>query len=350
VWDGDQIYFCLEQAGATPLYKVPADGNGKPERITDGDSTVTGFDVRREVIAETRTTATVPAELFVDDRRVSHVTSNFTSLAEVQEPERYIATSKDGSEVECWILRPPGFDKHARYPVLLNVHGGPFAQYGYRFHDEFSVYAGAGYVVVYCNPRGSSGYSQEWGRAIRGPSNDQGPGLGTVDADDVMACIETALKRFDFCDPRRLGVMGGSYGGYMTSWLVGHTDIFQAALSERAVNNWISFFGSSDNGHVFKGEIGSWPSEDVEGYLKISPTTYADAINTPLMIMHSENDLRCDIEQAQYLFTLLRLQRKEVEFVRFPAESHELTRSGSPHHRVQRFEIILDWFGKHLTE
>ena len=172
--------------------------------------------------------------------------------------------------------------------------------------------------------------------------------MGTVDADDVMACIETAVARYEFCDSGRLGIMGGSYGGFMTSWLVGHTNMFKAALSERAVNNWISFFGSSDNGHVFKGEIGSWPFEDIDAYLKISPTTYADAIETPLMIMHSEDDLRCNIEQAQYLFTHLRLRLKEVEMVRFPAESHELTRSGSPHHRIQRFDILLEWFDRYL--
>jgi dipeptidyl aminopeptidase/acylaminoacyl peptidase len=245
-------------------------------------------------------------------------------------------------------MRPAGFREGERYPVLLNIHGGPFTQYGNKFFDEFQVYTGAGYVVVYCNPRGSSGYTEEWGRAIRGPAAD-GPGMGTVDYEDVMACIETALGRYDFCDPDRLGVMGGSYGGFMTSWIVGHSNMFHAAISERAVNNWVSFFGSSDTGPFFKGEIGAWPFEDVEAHLSTSPTTFAGNINTPLLILHSENDLRCDIEQAQHLFHILRLQRKEVEFVRFTGESHELTRSGNPVHRVRRFGIVLDWFARHLT-
>lgn len=349
VWEGAHVYFCLEESGATPLYKVAADGSQKPERVTGGDLSVTGYDVGNGIVANTHTTPTAPAELYIGDRRVTEVSTAFTSSVEVVEPQRYVALSEDGSEVECWLMRPTGFEQGSRYPVLLSVHGGPFTQYGYRFFDEFQVYAGAGYVVLFCNPRGSSGYGEAWARAIRGPAAEQGPGMGSVDYEDVMACLETALERFDFCDPERLGVMGGSYGGFMTSWIVGRTDVFRAALSERAVNNWVSFFGSSDAGPSIKGEIGAWPFEDIQAHLRISPTSYASSIETPLLIMHSEDDLRCDIEQAQHLFAILRLRKKEVELVSFPAESHELTRSGSPAHRLQRFEIILEWFERYLT-
>src|SRR5204863_1577428 len=140
--------------------------------------------------------------------------------------QRFSATSADGSEVEAWVVRPTGFEEGERYPTLFNVHGGLFTQYGNRFFDEFQLQAGAGYAVVYANPRGSSGYSEAWGRAIRGPSNDQGPGWGTVDYQDLTAAIETAVERFDFVDADRLGVLGGSYGGYMTSWIVGPTNRF----------------------------------------------------------------------------------------------------------------------------
>src|SRR5438046_9958446 len=134
------------------------------------------------------------------------------------------------------MMRPAEMQEGTKYPVLLNIHGGPFTQYGNKFFDEFHIYNGAGYAVVYCNPRGSSGYSEDWGRAIRGGSNGQGPGWGTVDHQDVLACIDEALRRFDFCDPERVGVMGGSYGGYMTSWVVGHpgAERFKAAISERS--------------------------------------------------------------------------------------------------------------------
>ncbi|MDP8955809.1 MAG: prolyl oligopeptidase family serine peptidase, partial [Actinomycetota bacterium] len=235
-----------------------------------------------------------------------------------------------------------------KYPMLLNVHGGPFTQYGNKFFDEFQVYAGGGYVVVYSNPRGSSGYSEDWGRAIRGPKEGLGPGWGTVDYEDCMAVVDEAVKRFEFIDPDRLGVMGGSYGGYMTSWIIGHTDRFQAAISERSVNQFVSEWGSSDYGWDFKGYLGSFLWEDFDAYVKMSPATYATQITTPLLILHSENDLRCPIEQAEHLFVTLRLLKRDVEMVRFPAEGHELTRSGNPTHRVQRFEIILDWLRERL--
>jgi dipeptidyl aminopeptidase/acylaminoacyl peptidase len=143
-------------------------------------------------------------------------------------------------------------------------------------------------------------------------------------------------------------VMGGSYGGYMTSWIVGHTDRFSAACSERAVNSLVSQYGSSDIGHFIRSYVGAYLFEDFEAYVRHSPATYAERMTTPLLILHSENDLRCNIEQAEQLYTTMRLLRRDVELVRFPGESHELTRSGSPAHRVQRFEVLLDWFGRKL--
>jgi dipeptidyl aminopeptidase/acylaminoacyl peptidase len=272
----------------------------------------------------------------------------FAQGRELAQPERFTARSEDGTEVDCWIVRPAGFEAGKRYPTLLSIHGGPFSQYSTGFFDEFQVYAGGGYAVVYSNPRGSSGYSEEWGRAIRGPSNDQGPGWGTVDYQDLIAAVDTAVERFDFVDPDRLGVLGGSYGGYMTTWIVGHTNRFKAACSERAVNNLVSAYGSSDVFWAFAGMLGSFLYEDFDTWVGRSPTSYANDIETPLLVMHSENDLRCSVEQAEHLFITLRLARKDVELVRFPAESHELSRSGSPIHRVQRFEILLDWFDRYL--
>lgn len=346
-WDGDEVVFGVEDGGNVHLYRAPADGSRPPELVAGGERWVHGWDASAGEVVYSASTATSLPELYRGERQLTSFGAAFADGRELVEPERFTATSADGSEVEAWILRPAGLEQGSRYPVLLNIHGGPFTQYGNKFFDEFQVYAGAGYAVVYSNPRGSSGYSEEWGRAIRGDGD--GPGWGSVDYEDVMAVTDEALRRFEFCDPERVGVMGGSYGGYLTSWILGHTDRFQAACSERAVNTFYSMHGSSDFGWFFKAYMGKYLHEDVEAYLRYSPLTYAERITTPLLILHSENDLRCNVEQAEQLFTVLRLLNRDVELVRFPAEGHELTRSGSPAHRVQRFELLLDWFGRKLA-
>ncbi len=348
-WDAEHLVFVVEDHGNIHLYRVAADGSAPPELVVGGERAVTGFDAVAGHLVFTATEPTMLPALFVDDRRLTRLAEPFAAGRELASPERYTAVSADGSEVDAWVMRPAGFEPGRTYPALLNIHGGPFGQYGNEFFDEFQVYSGGGYVVLYSNPRGSSGYSEEWGRAIRGPG-EAGPGWGSVDYEDCMAVVDEALRRFDFIDPDRLGVIGGSYGGYMTSWIVAHTDRFKAAISERAVNQFVSEWGSSDFGFDFKGYSGTFLYEDVENYLKVSPTTYAENIRTPLMILHSEDDLRCPVEQAEQLFVTLRMLKRPVELVRFPAESHELTRSGSPVHRVQRFELVLEWFDRYLKE
>ena len=347
IWDGDSIVFAIEDRGNVHVYRVSPDG-GEPELLAGGDIVLSGYDVVDGQVARTGSTAPNLAELYVDEKQLTEIGKEFaggpraeSSPSASPRSRRTAPRSRPGSR------GPPASRRARRYPVLLNIHGGPFTQYGNGFFDETQVYAGGGYAVVYANPRGSSGYAEEWGRAIMGPG-ELGPGWGSVDYEDLTAVVDTALERYDFIDPERLGVLGGSYGGYMTSWIVSHTNRFKAAISERAVNNLVSMYGSSDVGWVFKGYHGDFVHDDVDTYLKISPWTYAKQIETPLLILHSENDLRCNIEQAEVLFTTLRLLGKEVEFVRFPAESHELTRSGNPVHRVQRFELVLEWFDRYL--
>ena len=349
IWDGDRIVFSVEDGGNIHLYAVNADGSAVPERIVDGEHVLGGYDVRDGKTAYTASTHTTMREVHADGRALTNVGRAFTEGRELARPERFTARSKDGYEVDAWIVRPPGFEPGKRYPAILTIHGGPFTQYGTGFFDEVQVYAGGGYVVLFSNPRGGSGYSEEHGRAIRGPVGDAGPGWGTVDYDDVIGVVDTALEQFDFIDPDRLGVIGGSYGGYMTSWIIGHTNRFKAAISERAVNNLVSMFGSSDLFWVFHRQFGGPLWDHVDAYLEKSPSTYAKNIETPVLVLHSEQDLRCNIEQGEHLFSLLRLLGKEVEMVRFPAESHELSRSGSPRHRVIRFETILEYFGRYLS-
>jgi dipeptidyl aminopeptidase/acylaminoacyl peptidase len=348
IWDGDRIIFVVDDDGRVPVYEVRADGSAPPQVLLASEGGLTGFDVAGDTIVHTTTTPTTLAEVFVGDRMLTDVGADFQADVSLSAPERFVAIAPDGTEVPAWVMRPRGFDPDETYPAVLNIHGGPFTQYGERFFDEFQVYAGAGYVVLYANPRGSSGYSESWGRAIRGPAANAGPGWGSVDHDDLMAVTDEAIKRFSFIDAERMGVMGGSYGGYMTSWIVGHTDRFRCGISERAVNDMASEDGSSDLAGFFRGYIGAYPWEAPDAYREVSPLTYAGQITTPLLILHSEDDLRCPINQGEQLFTVLRSLKREVEFVRFPAESHELTRSGSPTHRVQRFELVLEWLDRHL--
>jgi dipeptidyl aminopeptidase/acylaminoacyl peptidase len=228
--------------------------------------------------------------------------------------------------------------------VLLNIHGGPFGQYGENFFDEFQVYAAAGYGVVFCNPRGSSGQDTSFARALVGD-------MGGPDYRDVIAAFEAALDRMPWADRSRLGVMGGSYGGFMTTWIIGHDHRFKAAVSERAVNDWYSMQGASDIGGTFNRQyLGDTATiqDDLDAVLRQSPLTYAKHIETPVLILHSENDLRCPISQAEQLFVVLKQRRQDVEFVRFPDEDHELSRAGRPTHRVDRFNVILDYLSRKL--
>jgi dipeptidyl aminopeptidase/acylaminoacyl peptidase len=350
IWDGDRLVFAVEDGGNTHLYAVAADGSSQPQRLVGGEQAIAGYDARDGAIAYVASTYTTMREVYAgtEGTRLTNVGRSFVGERELIEPERFSATSQDGYEVDAWILRPPHFAEGSRYPAILTIHGGPFTQYGTGFFDEFQVMAAGGYVVLASNPRGGSGYSEAHGRAIRGPVGDAGPGWGVLDYQDLMAVVDTALERYDFVDGERLGVIGGSYGGFMTSWIIGHTNRFRAAISERAVNNLVSMFGSSDLFWVFERQFGGPLWDNVDAYIDRSPSTYAQQIDTPVLVLHSEQDLRCNIEQGEHLFTLLRLLGKEVELLRFPSESHELTRSGSPRHRVVRFEAVLDWFDRYL--
>jgi dipeptidyl aminopeptidase/acylaminoacyl peptidase len=246
-----------------------------------------------------------------------------------------VTTAPDGYPVHGWLVLPEGEGPH---PVLRVVHGGPFAQQEWALFDEAQVYASAGYAVVVGNPRGSAGYGQKHGHAIT-------YGYGTVDVDDVLALLDVALERPDL-DASRVGVMGGSYGGFMTSWLAAHHgERFRAAWSERAVNAWDSMAGSSDIGYMF---VDAYIGSDPEVQRDRSPLSYASQIRIPFAVVHSEEDWRCPLEQAQRMFVALRRAGADAEFLLFPGEGHELTRTGRPRHRVQRFEAVLDWWARHL--
>ncbi len=359
-WVGDQLVFVAEDGGNVHLYRVPADGTQAPQIIAGGDRWISDWHWSGGTLAFVSATATRQGELVTmpltlggnagAERTLTSLAQPFADSITVAAPQRFVATSADGSQVECWAIAPLGAVPGVRYPTLLNVHGGPFTQYGNRFFDEFQLQSSAGFGVLYCNPRGSSGYSEQWGRAIRFPEaeNDPGSGWGTVDYEDVMACVDTACQQFDWIDQDRLGILGGSYGGFMTSWVIGHTDRFKAACSERACNNLLTMEHSSDISGFFKSWAGRDYLTDPAPYIRHSPVTYVRDMTTPVLIIHSEDDLRCPINQAEELFVALRMLGRDPVMVRFPGENHELSRGGAPGHRVARAKLILDWFRQRL--
>jgi len=348
--DGRSIVVAGEDHGDVGLWRAAASGHEPPGRIVGGARSINGFSASADgrVLAFAASSPTAPAEVFTcradggDERRLSELNRAWTDSVALSAPERFRFT-RAGFELDVWVMRPAGFVAGQRHPTLVNIHGGPHAQYGHNFFDEFQVYAGAGYAVVYTNPRGSQGYGEAFTQAVVG---DWGGG----DYADVMGALDEAVARYPFIDPDRLGVLGGSYGGFLTSWIVGHSKRFKAACSERAVNCQYTMFGTSDIGHSFNVvELGGpMPWEDMARYIERSPLTYAKDVVTPLLIIHSEDDLRCPIEQGEQLFVALKKLRREVRFIRFPGENHEMSRSGKPRHRLERFRHILDWFGAYL--
>jgi dipeptidyl aminopeptidase/acylaminoacyl peptidase len=356
VWDGEHLLFSLEDHGNVHLYRVPADGSGPAAPVLDGTRVVSGFDLAGGTLAFVAGTPTELPELFVRDpdgteRRLTSVGRAFLDAVPVSAPEPFRVASPAGDgDIDAWLVRPAEPAPGERVPVLLSIHGGPMSQYTNSWLDEFQLWVGAGYAVVYCNPHGSTGHTDAWARAIRPPEAAEVPGTGWggIDAQDVLAVLDAALERFPDLDGERVGVLGGSYGGYLTTWMIANTDRFVAACSERAANNLESLEWASDAAGYFRHEFGVSHVEAPEVYRRLSPMSKVRDITTPVLILHSENDLRCSIEQADQLFVALRLLGRPVEYWRFPEEGHELSRSGAPRHRVQRAEIILDWFGRHL--
>jgi len=260
---------------------------------------------------------------------------------ELSAPESHWIDSTDGAKVQVWLMKPPGFKPKKKYPAVLEIHGGPHAQYGEAFFHEFQVLAAAGYVVVFSNPRGSKGYGEEHCAAIRGQ-------WGQADWDDVQA-VTAFMQQQPFIDSKKMGVMGGSYGGYMTNWVIGHTHDFAGAISDRCVSNLVSMVGSSDlplvPGEYWDGN--SW--DNTEAIWEQSPLKHFGNVKTPTLVIHSEGDLRCNIEQSEQVFAALKLRGIPTRLVRYPTTtSHGMSRQGPPDLRMHRLGQILEWWAKYL--
>jgi dipeptidyl aminopeptidase/acylaminoacyl peptidase len=331
--------------GGVRLLAVDADApDAEPEVLLDGEVVVS----RHAVSPDGSTVVVVAADpqragdlAVVRDRRPEWLTDVSARLREtgIRPLREHEAASFDGYPVHGWVVLPdPATFGEGPHPVLLCIHGGPNTQYDWALFDEAQVYAGAGYAVLLCNPRGSAGYGVEHSRSVR-------HAMGSVDADDVIAFLDHALADDSLpLDRERQGVMGGSYGGYMTALLTTRTDRFRAAVVERGYLDATSFVGSSDIGWFFPGEYHGSP----EAMLDQSPMSHVGNVTTPTLVIHSEADWRCPVEQGQRWFTALKTRGVPTELLLFPGEGHELSRSGRPQHRRQRFEHILRWWAEYL--
>jgi len=341
--DGKYLYFVSTQWHDAQMCRI--DISGKIEQLTFNKGSVDGFDVLNGKIFFVGLRNMKLQEIYElvpnEEKQISQFNERVQKERYISRPERFTFSTNDGVTIEGWIMKPFGFEPEKKYPAILEIHGGPKTVYGEVFFHEMQLLASEGYVVLYCNPRGSDGRGNEFAD-IRGK-------YGTIDYEDIMQFVDECLKNFAFIDENKLGVTGGSYGGFMTNWTIGHTHRFKAAVSQRSIANWISKFGTTDIGYFFvEDQHLATPWSDFEKLWWHSPMKYANEVKTPTLFIHSEEDYRCWLVEGIQMFTSLKYHGVETKLVMFKGENHELSRSGKPLHRMRRLKEILDWFEKHL--
>jgi len=326
--------------------------SGRLHDVTSGDQEVISFSASADGsrIVALISTATEIGDLFVIEvggadrlspRRLTRVNAELAGELDLAVPEEIWYPSFDGTKVHALVQKPPSFDASKRYPLILNIHGGPHAAYGYTFSHEMQWMAARGYVVLYPNPRGSSTYGQNFGNLIqfRYPGDDH---------KDLMAGVDELIRR-GYVDPNRLGITGGSGGGVLTNWAITQTDRFAAAVSQRSIADWGGFWYTSDFALFNPTWFRAAPWQDPADYAARSAITHVENVKTPLMLIEGETDYRTPPgEGGEQMFRALKFLRRPTVMVRFPDESHELSRSGKPWHRVERLQHIVAWFDKYL--
>ncbi len=347
--DGKRLYFQVVEHGKTSLKSIGKDGEDLQTVL--GDEGVAGsysFDRDQRRLLYFWGSMYDPGQLYNLDmqskqtHQVTKINQELLSSLDLGHVESLWTKGADGNDLQGWILKPPGFDPNQKYPSILEIHGGPLTQYGYFFMHEFYYLASQGFVIHFCNPRGGRGYGEEHARAIWGE-------WGNRDYADIMAWTDYVAE-LPYIDTQRMGVTGGSYGGYMTVWIIGHTQRFKAAVTQRCVSNFISMWGSSDLNWVFQHtqEAGA-PFEDFEKHWDRSPIKYIGNARTPTLVIHSENDFRCPIEQGEQVFVALKRLGVDTEMVRFPGEFHGLSRTGRTDRRIVRLNHFVRWFNQYLS-
>jgi len=348
--DGNSLVLTTVREGRANLIQVDI-ASAKISEVTHGNQAVEHFRANKDAsgLVVLISTPTNIGDLFWIDRaqasaqprQLTHINDKLFSQLNLTAPEEIWYTSFDGKKIHAWIQKPPDFDATKKYPLILNIHGGPHAAYGFIFDHEFQWMAAKGYVVLYPNPRGSTSYGQQFGNIIQ----YHYPG---DDYKDLMIGVDEVLKR-GYIDPKKLGVTGGSGGGLLTNWIIGHTDRFAAAVAQRDVANWTAWWYSAD----FTFFQPSWfklpPFQDPQDYMNRSPITYIEKVHTPLMLVLGEADFRTPpAAGGEEMFRALKFLKRPVIMVRLPGETHDLSRSGQPWHRVERLEHIVGWFDKYL--
>ena len=348
-WASDsQGLFCtIEDQGLSKIYYLSLE-SGEFTELCGDQELIQAFAVSEQGdLAYISRTAEHPPELFVQrtggkPTRISKLHDEWLEGVEVALTEEFRYQAPDGQEIQGWIIKPPDFDPKQKWPLALNIHGGPHVMWSPAAHAmwlEWQLHAARGYVVFYCNPRGSDGYGDAFRSAIHNH-------WGEPDMDDILSGVDAVVAQ-GYIDEKRMAVTGGSYGGFMTAWIIGHDQRFAAAVSQRGVYQLMSFYGTTDIPRLIEGEFETMAFDDPEKMWKYSPFAYVRNMKTPLLLIHSENDFRVPISDAEQVFTALKKLRRTVEFVRYPREGHELSRSGEPRHRIDRLERMMAWFDRY---
>ncbi len=353
VWSADSktIYFASETEGDIPLFSVPAKG-GAISRILGNDSGVNNFDVRQEKVVYALTEVRNPWEVHMlslkdkGSRQLTQLNEGWIRDRQIIYPREYWVNRPDGIKVQYWVMEPTGRKEGVKYPTILNIHGGPTAMWGpgiFSMWHEYQLENSWGYGVVYCNPRGSGGYGDKF---KKGNFKD----WGTSPAGDILSSLDEAIKSFAWIDKDQLFVEGGSYAGYMVTWIISHDNRFKAANAQRGVYDLTTFMGEGNAWRLVPNDFGGYPWDKESKALldASSPLTYVKDINTPLLIIHGDQDLRTGPIQSEMLYKSMKILNKPVEYIRYPKEGHELTRSGNPGRMMDHLLRIIEFFERYV--
>lgn len=341
VYDG-KLYFIETKSHNAILSAFTKEG--QVETILASQGSIESFDFHDHLLYFFAMEDLKLPELYVSD---GNSTAQITDFSKSLNPDQ-VAPIEDfdftsnGAELKGFVIKPLNYEAGKKYPGILSIHGGPKTVFSSILHHEMQLLANKGYFVFYTNPHGSDGHGVDFSD-IRGK-------YGSIDYEDLMHFTDLVLEKYEDIDEDCLGVMGGSYGGFMTNWIIGHTDRFKAANSQRSISNWTSFYGVSDIGYYFaQDQTASNPWDNIEDMWGQSPLKYARQAVTPTLFIHADQDLRCPLEQGMQMYTALQLNDVDTRLVVFKNETHELSRSGKPAARVKRLEEILEWFDKYLV-